>query len=317
MTTSTRVTHVSRWALVASLLASTAAHAGGLEGWIQSFAQSDFQFARTESNAPFPPMAWADVARYGQMQFTALDESLPNVEFEQTALSQAALVPFMAGARDAFAVGEWISASKFTTDSPAIDDFNTISVGVPLGWARQASAKWQLAAFVAPLGHKASLQHASWYWEGMGGAFGRYSPGGRWTWVFGFYADVSPDDDFYVPYIGATWVANERWTVSAILPWPGVTYAPTRDTFLRFGVSPSGASWALSPRSGDVAMNLDSWNVGLSFEHRLWHDVWVRAEGGMSGLSGMSFSGGHWNDVSTSVGSSPYAKIGISFRPAK
>jgi hypothetical protein len=291
--------------------------AGGLEGWIQSFAQSDFQFTRTESNAPFPPMAWVDLSRYGSTEFTALDEALPKIEFEQTVVSQAALVPIMAGKRDAFTVGEWISASKFTTDAPVIDDFNTISVGIPLGWARQASPKWQLAAFVAPLGHKSSLHGSSWYWEGMTGAFGRYAHTDRLSWIFGMYADVSPDEDFYIPYVGATWIANERWTVSAVLPWPGVTYAPSKDTFLRLGIAPSGASWALSPQSGDMAMNLDSWNFGLSFEHRLWRNVWLHAEGGMSGLSGMSFSGGHWNDVNADLGSSPYARIGVNFRPAK
>ncbi len=301
----------------AALLAGGAAHAGGIEGWIQSFAQSDFQFSRTDSNMPFPPMAWGDVSSYGKTRFTALDEALPRIEFKQTSLSQASLVPVMAGQRDAFAIGEWISASTFTTDAPLIDGFSSVSVGIPLCWARQASAKWQLAAFVAPLGHKASLHDSSWYWEGMGGAFGRFSPGGRLTWVFGFYADVSPDDDFYVPYVGATWIANERWTISAILPWPGVTYAPTRDTFLRLGVSPSGASWAVSPRSGDIAMNLDSWNAGLSLDHRLWHNLWLHAESGISGLSGLSFSGGHWNDVNTDVGGSPHARIGVSFRPQK
>jgi hypothetical protein len=297
------------------LLQAGPARAGGLEGWIHSFAQSDFQFSRTASNAPFPPMAWADVASYGETKFTSLDEALPSIALKQRSFSQAALVPIMAGTRNAIAIGEWVSVSQFTTDAPLVDDFNAVSVGVPIGWARQASAKWQLAAFIAPLGHKASLQDSSWYWEGMGGAFGRYAPGGRVTWVFGFYADVSPDDDFYVPYLGATWIANERWTFSAILPWPGVTYAPTKDTFMRLGVSPSGASWALSPQSGDIAMNLDSWNVGLALEHRIWRDVWLHAEGGMSGLSGMSFSGGGWNEVNTEVGSSPYARIGVSFRP--
>ena len=64
-------------------------------------------------------------------------------------------------------------------------------------------------------------------------------------------------------------------------------------------------------------MNLNSWNLGLSLEHRVWRGFWLHVEGGMSGLNGMSFSGGDWNDVNTDLGSSPYARIGVNFRPAK
>jgi hypothetical protein len=72
---------------------------------------------------------------------------------------------------------------------------------LPLGWIRQSTSDWQLAAFVAPLGHK--THQDSWYWETLGGVFARYMSSDRVAWIFGAYADVSPLEEFYTPYLGA------------------------------------------------------------------------------------------------------------------
>jgi hypothetical protein len=45
--------------------------AGGLEAWIQSFAQSEFPFKRLQSNAPLPPVAWLNVSKYGSTEFSS------------------------------------------------------------------------------------------------------------------------------------------------------------------------------------------------------------------------------------------------------
>ncbi|MEE4193521.1 MAG: hypothetical protein V2I66_18220, partial [Halieaceae bacterium] len=62
-------------------------------------------------------------------------------------------------------VGEWLSRSQFDSRSSALQSFHVDSAGIPVGWLRQVNRSWQTAAFVMPLGYKASLANASWRWE--------------------------------------------------------------------------------------------------------------------------------------------------------
>ena len=304
-----------RLALLLTLIA-TESRAAGLEDWIQSFAQSDFRFNRSASNAPFAPLGWASYAQYGNSDFSVPGNSDASVSYRQTSLTEAALVPVLINPRDALVVGEWVSLTRFDTDSSTLGKFDAVSISLPLGWGRQASEKWQYAAFVAPLGHKASLDNSPWYWEYMGGAFARYTASDSVSWVYGMYVDLSPVENFYIPYVGANWIINRQWTLSAIMPWPAVLYAPTTDTFFRFGVAPTGASWALQPKTNQVELNLDAWNLGISMEHRVHGRFWARIEAGISGLRGISLSSGQLNHPDTSLGTAAYVTAGITFRPA-
>jgi len=56
----------SKCLLALALTASVPrAQAAGLEGWIQSFTQSDFVFARAITNVPFQPLGWLSARNYG------------------------------------------------------------------------------------------------------------------------------------------------------------------------------------------------------------------------------------------------------------
>jgi hypothetical protein len=213
-------------------------------------------------------------------------------------------------------VGEWANWSAFDVEGPGTDDFESLSVAVPVGWGRQVNPDWQAAAFIAPMGHMRTGPGGAWAWEYMGGAFGRYLQDEHRAWIFGFFADVSPGEDLYLPYVGLLWVVTERWTVSAVMPWPGVTFAPRPDYFLHFGVTPSGASWSRSDGGKSVFTEVDAWNLGLSFERRFGNGFWLRAEAGVSGLRGLSFHGSNWQSPDTELGSSPYVSVGISYRPS-
>ena len=298
------------------LLLACDSRAAGVEDWIQSFAQSDFRFNRSTSNAPFAPLAWASYANYGNTDFSVPGSSGARISYRQASLSEAAMVPVLINSRDALVVGEWASLTRFNTDSATLGEFDALSISVPLGWGRQASEKWQYAALVAPMGHKASLGNSPWYWEYLGGAFARYTASDSVSWVYGLYVDLSPVENFYIPYVGANWIINPKWTLCAIMPWPAVLYAPTADTFFRFGVAPTGSSWALQPKTNQVELNLDAWNLGVSMEHRVHGRLWARIEAGISGMRGISISSGQLNNPDSGLGTAPYVSVGITFRPA-
>ncbi len=283
-----------------------------MQRWVEQFADSEIVFLRGSTNVPFQPLAFVDATHYGESTLERADGS--SVSARQTTLSQGAVLPFLMSPRDALLVGDWVSWSHFDSTSSNLDSFDVLSVGVPVGWFRQVNDRWQAGGFVMPLGHKASGEH--WSWETMTGGFARYVQNDRLWWAFGLYADFSPGDNLYLPYVGASYALNERWTLSAVMPWPAVLYAPDSHTLYRLGVSPSGASWSTETGTSDIQYELDTWDFGFSAARRLQGNLWLEGEVGVTGLSGMSLRGSDWEEPDFDVSNSPYISIGINFRPS-
>jgi hypothetical protein len=286
---------------------------GLVESLVRRFAQSEFEFMRAQSNAPFLPLAWATLTGYDEGTFTRPDGGETAVTFRQTSISQGAFVPIPLGKRDALVAGEWLSLTHFDLDNSAVGELDVISAAVPAGWIRQSTPDWQVAAFIAPLGHK--THEDSWYWETLGGVFARYVRNDRTAWIFGAYVDLAPLEDFYTPYLGATFILNERWTISAVMPWPAVTYAPSPDTLFRLGVVPSGASWSIEPGEQRPRMSLSAWDFGLSAQRRIYRNLWFGVEVGVSGLRGLTMVGGDWQAPDTRLDNTGFALLTLNLRP--
>ncbi len=303
-----------RIALTVILVAAGSARADGVvDAVVRRFADSNFEFLRAQSNAPFFPLAWATVTGYEEGAFSAPDGNLTTAKFQQSSIAEGFFLPLPAGKRDAFVVGEWASKTRFDLKGSGAKDLDVFSVSVPVGWIRQSSPAWQLAAFVAPLGH--TTHEDGWYWETLGGIFARHTTSDRLAWVFGAYFDVAPLEDFYTPYLGATYVVDERWTLNAIMPWPSVIYAPGKDVFFRLGVAPSGTSWSVEPGVVRPRMNFSAWNLGLAVERRLTAGFWLGFEAGISGIRGLSIVGGDFQPLETKLDRTGFALITVNFRP--
>jgi hypothetical protein len=296
------------------LLAGGASQADGLiDGLVRRFTESDIEFKRAESDVPFLPAAWLEASGYREAAFVRPDGSSSDINYRQSSLSEGAFLALPIGQRDAFVIGEWLSTTEFRLPDTQRSDFSVLSVSVPIGWIRQASPDWQLAAFVAPLG--STSRDDGWYWETLGGAFARYSQNDRLAWIFGAYFDVAPLEDFYTPYLGATYAFNRHWSLDAVLPWPGVNFAPNKDTFFRLGVAPAGASWSIEPGVRHPRVSLSVWNLGLMASHRLFGQVWLSVEAGISGLRGLSIVGGEFESLQTHMSNTGYASLMLAWRP--
>jgi hypothetical protein len=298
---------------VACLSAAPALGEGVIDTLVQRFAASEFVFTRAQSNGPFPPPAALTANGYQDFTFRPADGADPEVTAEQQSVSQYALVPIPIGTRDAIVAGEWMSWTHFDLTNAARDDLEVFSVAIPVGWIRQASPDWQVAAFVSPLAHR--TPDDDWYWETLGGIFTRNVRGDRLAWIIGAYFDVSPLEDFFTPYIGAVYIVNERWTLNGVMPWPSVTYAPNTDVLFRLGVSPSGASWSIEPGGRRPRVNLTAWNFGLAAERRLYQGFWIGFEIGTSCLRGLSIVGADWEPPETKLDNTGYALLTLNFRP--
>ena len=156
-----------------------------------------------------------------------------------------------------------------------------------------------------------------WYWETLGGAFARHTTSDRVAWIFGVYFDVSPLEDFYTPYLGATFTLSEQWMINAVMPWPSINYAPNADTLFQLGVTPSGTSWSIEPDERRPRMSLSAWNFGLAAERRIYKSVWLRGEVGISGLRGLTIVGGDYEAPETKLGHTGFALFSINIRPGE
>ena len=281
----------------------------------KKFEHSKIEFQRSGSNAPFIPIASLGASFYGDAEVDTRNKGR-DVEYDVNTVSQVAGVPFLFGDRDALIIGEYLSWSDFSVKSDTNDSFNVTTVGLPVAWLRQVNPQWQAAAFVMPMGHYDDIKGSNWAWQYLGGAFARYVQHDRLWWAFGFYFDIAPGDNFYIPYVGASWVINERWTLSAVMPWPALLYAPNRDWLFRLGASPSGSSWSFNPDGSDASLNLDAWDFGLSAERRLSGGLWLSLEAGVGGFRGLRLSGSDVESPDLDVSTSPYLGINLNFRPA-
>lgn len=313
MTSQTQL-YITPKVLLLTLLSSqqVLANPGFMQTWVEQFSNSNIVFQRGSSNVPFPPLAFVDVSHYGESELTRADGS--KVSARQTSISQAAVLPFLISPDNALLVGNWLSWSHFDSTSANLDSFSVLTAGIPVGWFSQLNPRWQAGGFVMPLGHKASGEN--WSWETMAGGFARYVQNDRLWWAFGLYADFSPGNDVYLPYLGASYALNERWTLSAMMPWPAVLYAPDDDSMYRFGVSPSGASWAADSGTDNIQYELNNWDLGFTAAHRLKGHVWLQGEVGVTGVTGLSLRGDNWEEPDVRLSHSPYISIGINFRPS-
>ena len=287
---------------------------GFVQRTINGFEDSDFEFQRSISNAPFPPLAFVGGSSYGDVEVESPDGL--ELTYDVQRFSSMAAIPFLLGKRDALVAGAYVSLSEFDVKGDDLNDISVASIGLPIGWMRQQNPDWQLAAFVMPLGHDSDLENSDWTWQYLGGAFARYVSSETLWWAFGAYADVGSGENFYIPYLGASWAINERWTLSAIMPWPAVVYAPNRNIMFRLGASPSGASWSLDVEEGKVGVNLDAWDLGLGAEYRVFGNFWLGADAGIGGLRGLRLVNSGVEEPDLDFSSNGFVKLSFNFRPA-
>lgn len=98
---------------IIALLLPMQAYPAGLGEIAQRMAGSEFVFNRARSDIPFVPIAWLDVTVYDESRFMLPSGGPSDISFGQKTLSEATLVPFLLGSRDAFVAGQWISGTRF------------------------------------------------------------------------------------------------------------------------------------------------------------------------------------------------------------
>ena len=274
-------------------------------------------FVRGLSNAAFLPVALLGSDYYDDAMVSE-EGATPDVagkHYQVNTASQYAGVPFLLNKRSMVVLGEYLAYSDFTVENG--EDFSTTSAGIAAGYLYQLTNDWQLMGGILPVHHRSSLgERRKDYWQVMGGALARYTRNDRLWWLLGVVFDDSDFGTTWLPYIGASLIINQAWSVSAILPWPQVIYAPSKDWFVSAGASYSGSSWAVNSNTGAVGLNLSGFDFGVGGARRLSGALWMEAKAGMGGLRGLSINDGDIAGPAIDVSSSPFISISLTLRPS-
>ena len=291
------------------------------EGFIKraarAFTESDLVFARSFSNAPFLPAAFLGGTHYGDATVSE-EGATPETagrKYRVSSASQYAGVPFLLSKRSMAVLGEYVSYADFSVDNG--EDFSVTSASIAAGYLYQLNPDWQVIAALVPFYNHSSLgERGKDYWQVMGGAVARYTRNDRLWWLFGVVFDDSDFGTSVLPYVGASLTLNERWSVSAILPWPQVMYAPSKDWFVSLGASYSGNSWAIDSGTGKVGLNLSGFDFGFGAAMRLKGPLWLEGAVGVGGLRALTINDGEVSGPSIEVSGSPFINVSLTFRPS-
>ena len=290
---------------------------GFIERAARAFTESDLVFARSFSNAPFLPVAFLGGTHYGDATVSE-EGATPETagrKYRVSSTSQYAGVPFLLSKRSMAVLGEYVSYADFSVDNG--EDFSVTSASIAAGYLYQVNPDWQVIAALVPFYNHSSLgERGKDYWQVMGGAVARYTRNDRLWWLFGVVFDDSDFGTSVLPYVGASLTLNERWSVSAILPWPQVMYAPSKDWFVSLGASYSGNSWAVNNANGAVGLNLSGFDFGFGGGMRLKGPLWLEGAVGVGGLRALTITDGDVSGPSIDVSSSPFIKLSLTFRPS-
>ena len=288
-----------------------------IERSARAFTESDLVFVRGLSNAPFLPVAFLGNTYYGDAMVSeeGATPETAGTRYNVNSTSQYAGVPFLLNKRSMVVLGEYVSYSNFSVDNG--EDFSVASASLAAGYLYQISDDWQMIGALVPFYNHSSLgERGKDYWQVMGGAVARYTRNDRLWWLFGVGFNDSDFGTTWVPYVGASLILNERWSVSALLPWPQVIYAPSKDWFVSLGAAYSGNSWAVNSTTGAVGLNLSGFDFGFGGSMRLKGPLWLEGAVGVGGLRSLTINDGNVSGPSIDVSSSPFINISLTFRPS-
>jgi hypothetical protein len=107
---------------------------------------------------------------------------------------------------------------------------------------------------------------------------------------------------------------SKDWAMNMILPWPSISYAPTKNILLNFGALPTLGSWRLG-EGGEMELSLSGIDVGLGVEYRLWSYGWLYTRVGKSGARSFSITtAGETEGYEIDLESQPFVSAGIDLR---
>lgn len=308
--------------LVLAGLAATHPDAwAGTNGWIDAtmlkLQSTEFEFTRSESDVPFMPVLSLSHAAYGKTEFQRIEGGGESIEFRSQSSSAYAMLPLYIGKRSLAMAVPFVSHTRFHFTRGDLQDQSVAAIYLPMGLGWQTDSGNQWGGFLMPAAYSPLTDKGDWAWSGMGGVLGRHLSGDRLVWYYGLVYDYGFSDGYYLPYVGFSYVFDPSWAISMLAPWPSVSYAPSDSFYVRMGVAPSGASWALQRDGADqrAIASFGGWDLGIWGNWKLSRALWLAVGGGFSGLRGLELNSQGEAVFDPKLENEPWISIAISVRP--
>lgn len=308
---------LATWITMSPATAQVSEGSGWMSALKEKIRTTEFEFSRADSDVPFLPVASIGVAAYGKSEFERFDGSGEKVEFRSINTGAYGSLPLYIGRRDLVAAVPYVSHTEFSSLTAGVSDRSVVSFYLPLAWLWQSENKLQWGSFIMPSMHSPFDTEGDWGTDFMGGVLGRCFSGDRAVWYYGIIYDYSFGGDFFYPYLGYSYQIDRNWLISLVLPWPTVTYAPSKEFVLQAGFLPSGATWVMdgSGKDTQVAGSLGGWDLGVTAGRRLKRNIWFDAGAGLSGLRSLRFNESGELQFEQNLGREPYVSVALSIRP--
>jgi hypothetical protein len=297
------------WFLLAGGLPATV-----IDDLLTKVQQSEFVFPRTDSNAPFVPLAWVNATFYSDSQVKLTDRTLGFTVWSE---SEALISPVWVGKKDMILAGEYVSLQQVRFNQPTSSRLSITTLIPVLAWARQFTPQTQGGVFVAPNfvnggeynGYR--LRQTSVY----AGAVALHWNSDRFAWAGGLIGYGEDGDVLWLPYVGAIWRLSNKFSLGLVLPWPAMTYAPTPRYMFQFGLSPAGATLGGSRDGQQLHVGFASWNLLFSAHHQLTKSLWLSAGAGWSGFGSFTITSAGATELKQHLDRGPVFSVQLALRP--
>jgi len=275
--------------------------------------RSELVLGDTNSVVPFFPMAFIAATYHDNTRINGLPAGKDHGPFLLNSASEMAALPVYVAQRDLFLLGEYASGAHYDFRySGAVKD--TYAFSLVGGWMHQATPNVQYGAFAAPMLVTGFNSDQPNRLETYAGMLVRVRETDNFHWWTGVVYDGDNQHHYVFPYLGLEYQCTPQLALNLLLPWPGVSYAPSRDWLFGLGAAPAGGSWILD-KDGAPAVSMGGVNVGLSVERRLVGQLWLALMVGETGLQSFRYADDQGVDFRSTVEPTFFTQISLNFRP--
>lgn len=280
---------------------------------MDAILSSDFVFDRGKYNRPFVPLGYLNLNWQDNVQVDAACRNSTNYcRYDYQDLHQGLGVPLWVGQKHLFLAGESLESDTLRFNQQTLR-INT--VGLLFAWIMQANPKLQVGAFTYSYYGFDLPQNVHTAKGRYTGAMSRVRHSAQFHSYWGAIQFKQDGESVYYPYLGFDWSIGARWGLSAIIPWPTLSYAPNTDRVYKLGALYSGNEWYSDLRDNQLKHDLDHWRLGLSVEQRLHGMIWGGLRIGYSGFGKLALATEKDLEFTTDVDSKAFFSIVFTLRP--
>jgi hypothetical protein len=286
----------------------------GMEETLEAIRTSQFRFARSQSEVPFLPVAWAQDRAYLDTQFKPEQGNLAEASASENTLGLGAVLPAYVADRDMLVLGGDVSLDTINVHSGPYSDQSVLTLTPVAAWLHQYGEKDLVGAFVAPMFSNELRANEDWGFSGYGGVVCMHYYTDQFQLLYGGIYQNSFGESMGFPYLGVNWLPTPKWSVALVIPWPTVSYAASDRWLLQLTVGPGGSSWVRRETHFESTQSLSSWNLTAGAAYRLHGKLWLFTGVGVAGFRGATVDSGGSEDRLESKPSA-LITVAIQLRP--